>query len=267
MIFDAHAHYGDKDLMKIVTANSPLRDIFPCYKTIQFKHMGDYDGYMRELGQSKIAYIPFVYRELSKTEENKKILEYAKDRDFVYPYVLMDEENVNFVKDHHEDIVGVKEHLVMHETALNDRRVAIFEDINKYDLNILLHTRANVRVDYVKSILRLFPHIKIHVAHLGRATADNLQFIYDILESFKPYENVFFDTSTIRQPEALEHAVRIVGRERILYGSDFPFFMDACGEENIVKVQIDHVFNAKLTELDRKHIFHKNFERLIKKGG
>lgn len=126
----------------------------------------------------------------------------------------MDEENVNFVKAHHKDIVGVKEHLVMHETALNDKRVAIFEDINKYDLNILLHTRANVRVDYVKSILKLFPYIKIHVAHLGRATADNLQFIYDILESFKPYGNIFFDTSTIRQPEALEYAVRIVGRNR-----------------------------------------------------
>lgn len=66
MIFDAHAHYGDKDLMEIVTANSLLRDIFPYYKTIQFKHMRDYDGYMQEQGQrqSKIAYIPFVYREL-----------------------------------------------------------------------------------------------------------------------------------------------------------------------------------------------------------
>jgi len=194
-------------------------------------------------------------------------LEYSGNRSFIYPYALLDEENITFVRDHHKDIVGVKEHLVMHETALNDRRVAIFEDINRYNLNILLHTRANVRVEYIKSILKLFPHVKIHVAHLGRATADNLQFIYHILESFRPYENVFFDTSTIRQTEVLEHAVKIVGRGRVLYGSDFPFFMDEDGEENIVKAQIDHVLNAKLTEPDREHIFQKNFESLIKKGG
>lgn len=267
MICDAHAHYGNKKLMERVTTNSSLRDIFPCYQTIQFEHMSDYDSYMRKQGQSKIAYIPFVFRELSMLEENQKILEYAKNRDFVYPYVLLDEEDISFVRNHHKDIVGVKEHLVMHETVLNDKRVAIFEDINRYNLNILLHTKANVRVEYVKSILKIFPHVKIHIAHLGRATAENLQFIYDILESFKPYENIFFDTSTIRQTEALERAVKIVGRERILYGSDFPFFMDEDGEENIVKAQIDHVLNAKLTDLDREHIFQKNFERLIKKGG
>jgi len=265
MICDAHAHYGDRRLMEKVTAESALRDKFPCYKTIQFEHMDDCDDYMRAQGDEKIAYIPFVFRELSKPEENRKMLEYAESRAFVYPYVLLDEDDVTFVRENYKKIVGVKEHIVMHETALSDRRVEVFGDVNRYNLNILLHTKFAVRVDYIKSILELFPHVKIHVAHLGRSTPDNLQFIYDILAALKAYENVFFDTSTIRQTEALEQAVGIVGRERILYGSDFPFFIGD-GSENIVKTQIDHVLNAKITGLDREYIFQKNFERLIKKG-
>jgi predicted TIM-barrel fold metal-dependent hydrolase len=267
MICDSHAHYGEKELMKAIVDSSPLTKHYLCYQAVQFESMSDYDDYMQKQGQNKIAYIPFVFRELSKLEENRKILDYAKGREHVYPYVLLDEDNVNFVRDNHQAIVGVKEHFVMHDTALNERRVAIFADIDKYNLNILLHTRGgNVRVEYVQSILELFPNIKVHVAHLGRERPEDVDYIYWLLEQLRPYDNVFFDTSTIRQTQVLEQAVRIVGRERILYGSDFPFYMDGTGQENIVKAQIDHVLNAELTDTDRSYILQKNFEWLITKG-
>lgn len=69
----------------------------------------------------------------------------------------------------------------------------------------------------------------------------------DLLRGLAPYPQVSFDTSTIRQSQVLREAVGIVGPERILYGSDFPFFMDEKGTEDIMEQQIRHVLDAKLT--------------------
>lgn len=266
LIYDAHIHYGVSAELQELVNNSPLKSRYLCYNAVQFENMDDYDCYMAKQGISKMAYVPFVFKELSILDENRRLLDYAKGRNEVFPYVLLDEDNVDFVRDNHAEIVGIKEHFILHITALNERRLAIFEDINRYNLNILLHTSGgSLRVDYIRNILHHFPHIKLHVAHLGRERPDDLAYIYNLLEQLKPYESVFFDTSTVRSTEALEKAVNIVGKERVLYGSDFPFFMGT-RDENIIKTQVDHVLNTRLSEAEREHIFHLNFDRLITKG-
>ena len=79
-----------------------------------------------------------------------------------------------------------------------------------------------------------------------------------------PYENVFFDTSTVRQPEVVSKAVNLTGAGRILYGSDFPFFLDRT--EDIMAEQIQHVLRSGLTAEQQELIFSRNFDRLVTFG-
>ncbi len=266
-ICDAHLHFGDPKELEPIASHSPLRQQFPCYRTVQYGRMDDYEQRFEEHQVEKSVLIPFVFRELDKTRESMRVIEYAKRFPGRYfPYALLDEEDPSFIERNYRDCVGLKEHLVMHKTELTPVRKEIFACLQAHDMVLLLHTNRDSRVTYVSEIVRDFPRLKIQVAHLGRGTPGDIPFILNVIDSLRRFENVFFDTSTIREPEALSSAVDLVGAERILYGSDFPFYMDGIGAEDIMGEQILHIKRAGLSGQEQKMIFSGNFERLITFG-
>ncbi len=266
-IFDSHLHYGSPGYLSEKIRNSPLRDKFPSYRTVQFDRMDDYDARLAEHGVEKAVLIPFIYRELNKHEESMLCIERAgKAPDRYYPYALLDEEEPLFAEEYYKEIVGLKEHIVIHETALNHIRKDIFASLQDHGLILLLHTHRENRIEYVSDIVRNFPRLKIQIAHMGRGLPGDIPFMLGVIRSMIPYDNVFFDTSTVRQPEAVTAAASMIGTDRILYGSDFPFYMDRDGTEDIMEAQIQHVMKAGLKDPDLEKIFHGNFERLISFG-
>jgi hypothetical protein len=94
-----------------------------------------------------------------------------------------------------------------------------------------------------------FPDVPIQMAHLGGA---RVRGILDI----RPHPNVVVDTSG-SQPmgEMTEYAVRTIGADRIVYGSDVP------GRD--FSAQLGRVYGACLTETQREMILHRNAERLL----
>lgn len=98
-----------------------------------------------------------------------------------------------------------------------------------------------------------FPKLKIIMAHLRGID------IRGIIE-VKRYENVYVDTSGA-QPVCgiIEYAVKKIGSERILFGSDvyFPSGRD-------LPVQIRAVDCANIKTKDKENIFSKNAKRLLK---
>ncbi len=95
-----------------------------------------------------------------------------------------------------------------------------------------------------------FPELRIQMAHLYGA---GFQGIADIA----PYPNVYVDTSG-GEPEAgiLEYAVRELGAERILYGSDAP--------GRGFGVQLGKVTGADISEEAEEMILWKNAKRVYK---
>lgn len=266
-ICDAHLHYGNPYEMKRIADTSPLRETFPCYKTFEYNRMDDYFKRLDEHSVDKTVIVPSVFREQCKHDESLRCITFAeRDINRIFPYVLVDETEVDIVDKYYNKIVGVKEHIVLHRSQLSEEKKIIFQQVRDHGLILLLHSEADRRIEYVEEILKNFPGIKIQVAHMGRAKPENREFIINILNAFRKHETVFFDTSTIRQSDMVEEAVRIVGSERILYGSDFPFFMDKDGSEDIMDEQIKHILRANITDKQKEEIFASNFERLVKRG-
>jgi len=266
-ICDAHLHYGDPGPLRAITENSPLRERFPCYQTVQYGRMDDYEARFAENGVERSVLVPFVFREVDKARESIRVLDYARRYPVkYYGYALVDDEEPGFADRHAAEMVGLKQHIVLHETELTDIRKDICASLQDHELILLLHTHGDKRIGYVTEIVKNFPRLKIQIAHMGRGKPGDLPFIYQVLEAMRPFENVFFDTSTVRQSEVVSRAVDMVGPERILYGSDFPFFMDRAGEENIMEAQVRHILRAGLPERQQELIFSGNFDRLITLG-
>jgi len=260
LIYDSHIHYGDPELTEIIAAESPLREKFPCYRTFQHWNMTDYPKLLDRAQIEKAALIPFVFAEHDKSFESLRVIKFAGSRPGLFPYALLDEDNIDFVAKHRSSVAGVKEHIVLHKSELNPKRKEIFAQIKEYGMNLLLHSWSDKRVEYVRAIQDNFPGMKIQVAHLGRDGSGDPKFIYHILESLASFESVFFDTSTVRSSEVLEKAIDIVGSDRILYGSDFPFYMDKEGKEDIIQEQIEHVLRANLSDEVKEKLMYKNFD-------
>jgi len=102
----------------------------------------------------------------------------------------------------------------------------------------------------VAALARKFPRLKVHMAHLYGA---GFQGIADIA----PYPNVYVDTGG-GEPEAgiLEYAVREIGAERILFGSDAP--------GRGFGVQLGKVTGANISEVDRNAILWGNTEEIYR---
>lgn len=264
-ICDAHLHYGLPGPLRATAESSPLRSLFPCYRTVQFDRMDSYEARLAEHGVEKSVLIPFVFRELDRALENRLVLDFARQHPGRFlPYALLDEDDPSFLEENHRQIVGLKEHIVLHATELTQPRKEIFARLQAYGLILLMHTRAERRADYVAEIVRNFPRLKIQVAHMGRATPEDVPFMLGMIESLRPYENVFFDTSTVRQPEVVSKAVNLAGAGRVLYGSDFPFFLKE--GEDIMEEQIQHVLRSGLSGEEQELIFSGNFDRLVTFG-
>jgi len=266
-ICDAHLHYGDPDALKPIAETSPLVETFPCYRTVEFDRMDDYPARLEEHHVCKTVLVPFVFRELDKDAESLSVIRYAEsDPERYYPYALLNEDSPDFAESHYRKIVGLKEHVVLHQTVLTDTRKLIFEILQAHGLTLLIHTYADRRIQYVTDIVKNFPRLKIQIAHMGRAKPGSIPFMLQVIDSVRSFENVTFDTSTVRESIVVEEAVNRIGAGRILYGSDFPFFMDEKGTEDIMEQQIQHVLRAKITDSEKEQIFCRNFDRWISRG-
>ncbi len=101
----------------------------------------------------------------------------------------------------------------------------------------------------IANLASRFPDVPIQMAHLGGA---RVRGVLDI----RPYANVSVDTSG-SQPlgELVEYAVRVIGADRIVYGSDVP------GRD--FSAQLGRVWGARISDADKRRIFHQNAERLL----
>jgi predicted TIM-barrel fold metal-dependent hydrolase len=95
-----------------------------------------------------------------------------------------------------------------------------------------------------------YPDVPIQMAHLGGA---RVRGVLDI----RPHRNVSIDTSG-SQPlgELVEYAVRALGPDRIVYGSDVP------GRD--FSAQLGRVLGARISDADLRKILFENAERLLK---
>lgn len=72
----------------------------------------------------------------------------------------------------------------------------------------------------LKQISRQFPRLKLVIAHVGRSYC--LSFAQEGLPQLSDCTSFYYDLAAVLNPAVLAFALRVVGPERLLWGSDFP---------------------------------------------
>jgi len=154
--------------------------------------------------------------------------------------------------------VGIKIHPEEHGYPIVEHGQKIFEFAAQRRAVVLAHSSEQLSLasDYA-SFANAFPEMTLIIAHLGCGWDGDLTHQVRAIQKSK-HGNLFTDTSSARSitPGLVEWAVRQVGAERILFGTDTPLYFTA-----MQRARIDH---ADLPERDKKLILRGNAERLIR---
>lgn len=135
----------------------------------------------------------------------------------------------------------------------------IVEKMIEYNKPILIHTfvKAVGQLQYettsyhVGKLAERYPEAKLIMAHLGGEP-------YHGIRNVAKYNNVWIDHSgTLVGSNDLDHTVKLVGADRVLFGSDMPIaYASSYGQ----------VLEADLTAEEREKIFWKNTAELFGEG-
>ena len=118
-----------------------------------------------------------------------------------------------------------------------------------------VHTELG-EMDYV---IKKFPQATIVFPHFG----DGREFdnIFKRIDAVAKHPNTYLDTSGYGHDRVgmLEYAVKTIGPDRVLFGSDF-----SINDPSTVIARVEHAF---ITEEQRQKILSGNLEALLQKFG
>jgi predicted TIM-barrel fold metal-dependent hydrolase len=140
----------------------------------------------------------------------------------------------------------------------------LVDAVLKHNLIFLTHSsepvgheysgKGSITPDILYSFITAFPNLKLVCAHWG----GGLPFYALMPEVAKALANVFFDTAAtvfLYKPEIFEQMSRIIGSDKILFGTDYPLM-----HQNRVLAQVQ---SSQLPEKDKARILGANAQKLL----
>ena len=153
--------------------------------------------------------------------------------------------------------VGIKIHPEEHVYPIRDHGNALFEFAARHRAVVLAHSGGALSVpEEFVPFANAFPEMKLILAHLGHMdVGDNTHQVRAIQSS--RHGNVFTDTSSSKSIMSglIEWAVREIGADRILFGTDTPLYFAA--------MQRMRIEQAEIGEADRAKILSANARKLL----
>jgi predicted TIM-barrel fold metal-dependent hydrolase len=107
----------------------------------------------------------------------------------------------------------------------------------------------------IESIVKAYPDLLLILAHLG-APSGNVLLIDQFIELARKNKNVYLDTAYVPTYWKIKDAVRILGPEKVLFGSD-GILLDPRTEMKKIEV-------LDLTKEETEYVMGKNIARLLR---
>jgi hypothetical protein len=244
-ILDFHAHMGDNGgtflpkktpeaMIDTMNSCNTLLTCFSGHESLFFPTIGeklDIDAVTRYPNKFK-AYLSVVSR----------YLDYNRD--------------VKLMKTHPDVFIGFKFLCDYYAIPLSDPIHDIYwEYANNNQLLVLAHTWGGSRFDgyeEAEKILKKYKDLVFIAGHSFNGKWDKA------VELVKKYPNIYLElTAVLDDRGPLDMFVKEVGSEKILFGTDLPWFSTHHG--------IGAVLSANMTDEDRRNIFYRNGVKLLQR--
>lgn len=255
-IFDSHVHIGDAKLCKKILETTIYKQKYKLYSCIDPLVVEETDDYLHQL--DGFYAIPLVFKEMSVSNSNIYVSEIDKKYSNGVGVFLLENNDCDL------DIYRyniLKEHFLLHHEDEWCNRTDSYDFLNSTNGFLILHCRDRVRISYIDFLHKQFPNINIIIAHMGRNVFEDYKFNVEIIEHFKNNDKIIMDTSTVLNASIIKLGIDLLGIERILFGSDFPFSVLPG-----VKVENFYMFlnDLNLKESLLEKLMYKNSNNILK---
>ncbi len=174
-------------------------------------------------GVEKAVVFGYPLKEIDRVRANAYVLAaHRRYPDRIIPFMLVGDDTEYWLE---RGACGFKQQDILYEPERFDLKRA-YRIMAATGVPMLIHFRAGPGYSVpaqVIAILEDAPELKLIIAHMGRHTPNTGERVEEALCALQTVPNVLFETSTVRDPAVIAHAVEIVGPQRIVFGSDYPF--------------------------------------------
>jgi hypothetical protein len=214
---DAHIHIADLAETTDIIVKTIYKDKYRLYSEVSLEMIKTTHEYLQQL--DRYYAIPIIFKETNIIDANKKVKQFC-DNNPRAVFVPLIEYNINATFNYNSKIY--KEHFLSHNYEEWQQRTMYYEFMNINSYSLIIHCKDRIRLQYIRMLREKYRNIQIIIPHMGRDVYENYQFSKNVIDFFKKDDKVSFDTSTIADNNILIYALKNVGCDRILFGSDFP---------------------------------------------
>lgn len=237
-IYDVHSHFGP-------TSSGEVPDV------------SDLKNDLEQYGISKVGLS--CLSGISTRKQNDLIYDLMlKEPDFIegYAYINPKDEDalqeINLCLGEYK-MNGVKFHSWKQGYYPDNRPelIAILDLIEEFDVHVEMHVgTAPLSTPYIwGEYAKLFPKIDFLFTHTGY-----YEFGMATIEVASQLDNVWVETSGQMNPAVLTKAVEVLGSEKVVFGTDWPY--------KPVNIEVEKFEHLGLIESQLENIFYKNAEYL-----
>lgn len=249
-VIDAHMHIGlqafcDKE-------NSDFKyDLCSTYdEIIELMDMN---------GVDKAIILPIPHKDFNTEKTNNYVFEaYQRYTDRLIPFCRIDEHLEENLK---KGFRGVKLHLLYENIEIKNikKELQLIEDTN---VPLIVHAKFANKVKQIEQIFRYSPNINVILAHMGRGHLYTGEQTIDNALALRKYPNLYMDLSTVGDLQSILNVCEIIGYDRVIYASDYPFGKNCLGEKYNYSDELN-ILKRHLSDKNGECVFHKNIERLL----
>ena len=237
MIIDFHVHLGSDKDGKVQTP-------------------GGLKNLMEESGTDFAVVFPFDEKD-SLEKASRALLVYSEGNPHLIPFLRFDpntttEESLGTLLSY--KFRGVKLHPRSQDFDPTDRKYfGLYKLIEERGLPVLFHTRKESTPysdpDRIIELAQYFPRLIIILGHFGA-------YSWNVIEKMKAYKNVYLEISgPYSSAGRIEAVAKEIGYERILFGSDAPYFNP--------RDEARKIYESKLPDEAKRAILGENAARLL----
>ena len=184
---------------------------------------------------------------------NTEAVAAVEENDNVLFWTVIDPSRPHTIEDaeahlRHPRCMGIKMHPFQHQYDSRVMAGAVFEVAERNACVILTHSgdHGSYPEDFVPWA-DTFPSVRLIVAHLGHGDDGLRSRQVRAIEAAK-HRNIWTDTSSSASifSEVVEWAVKEIGDDRILFGTDTPLYSAACHKARIETAEISEESKARI---------------------
>ena len=231
MIIDGHTHLGLESFIVKKIPDWKLKK--PAFQVKMENKVETLIDGMDKSGVDKSVVFPFPLEEIDSVAANEYVLNGALEYPSrIIPFALVDHEPERWIN---LGARGFKQHFLLAPERFNSSEAM--------------------------AILNIAPNLKLIIAHMGRQVPNTGEGVLKLASELRDKPNVYFETSTVYDPDVIGAVVDIVGDGRVIFGSDFPFNSDI--KEDSVLYEIARIAESFKDSRIRERVLHKNIEAVL----